>query len=46
MMVYNHSRKLLIVKDELGKIIKAYGGAIAKAMWQEKVTQWAYNSQN
>jgi hypothetical protein len=34
MMTFYPSNSLLIIKNDFSKIVKAYSGAIAKAMWQ------------
>lgn len=36
MMTFYPSSNLLIVKNDLRKIVKAYGGAIAKIMWLQE----------
>ncbi|URC13968.1 hypothetical protein [Flavobacterium sp. B183] len=36
MMTFYTSSNLLIIKDDLSKIVKAYSGAIAKMIWQDE----------
>lgn len=44
--IYNPTQRILIVKNKKGKIVKAFGGAIATEKWEKKVTKWANNSKN
>lgn len=46
MTIYNPTQRILIVKNKKGKIVKAFGGAIAAEMWLKKVNKWATNSLN
>jgi hypothetical protein len=39
MMTYNLTKKLLIIKNDSGTIIKAYAGAIAETKFKEHVRQ-------
>jgi hypothetical protein len=40
MTIYNPTQGILIVKNKKGKIVKAFGGAIATQKWNEKVNNW------
>lgn len=46
MTIYNSTQRILIVRNKKGKIVKAFGGAIATQMWQKKLNKWATNSLN
>ena len=46
MTIYNPTQRILIVRNKKGKIVKAFGGAIATEMWYEKLNKWANNSKN
>ena len=46
MTIYNPTQRILIVKNKKGKIVKAFGGAIATQMWHEHLQKFAYNSIN
>jgi hypothetical protein len=44
--IYNPTQRILIIKNKKGKIVKAFGGAIATQMWHNKLNEWATNSIN
>ena len=44
--IYNPRQRILIVKNKKGKIVKAYGGEIAKEMYHKKLKKWATKSLN
>lgn len=44
--IYNPKQRILIVKNKKGKIVKAYGGAIATEYWHKHLNQFATNSIN
>jgi hypothetical protein len=46
MTIYNPTQRILIVKNKKGKIVKAFGGAIATEIWLKKVKKWTNNSLN
>jgi hypothetical protein len=46
MTIYNPTQRILIVRNKKGKIVKAFGGAIATEIWLKKVNKWATNSLN
>lgn len=43
---YNSKQRLLIVKNESGKIVKAFGGKIAREIWLKTVDSWLQISKN
>lgn len=44
--IYNPQQRILIVKNKKGKIIKAFGGAIATQLWHKHLTEFASKSIN
>ncbi|HEX8577138.1 MAG TPA: hypothetical protein VF677_12660 [Flavobacterium sp.] len=44
--IYNPTQQILIVKNKKGKIVKAFGGAIATEIWHKKLNKWATKSKN
>ncbi len=46
MTIYNPTQKILIVRNKNGKIIQAFGGALATQKWHEKLNKWAVKSIN
>lgn len=44
--IYNPTQRILIVKNKKGKIVKAFGGAIATELWHKHLNQFATNSVN
>lgn len=46
MTIYNPTQRILIVKNKKGKIVKAFGGAVATEKWNEKLTQWINKHKN
>lgn len=46
MTIYNPTQRILIVKNKKGKIVKAFGGALATEIWHDTLKKWAANSLN
>lgn len=44
--IYNPRQRILIVKNKKGKIVKAFGGALATEIWHKKLNKWANQSIN
>lgn len=44
--IYNPTQRILIVKNKKGKIVKAFGGAIATQLWRKHLTEFATKSIN
>jgi hypothetical protein len=46
MTIYNPTQQILIVKNKKGKIVKAFGGAIATEKWNENLNKWIDKRKN
>jgi hypothetical protein len=44
--IYNATQRILIIKNKKGKIVKAFGGEIAKQKWHKHLNKCATNSLN
>lgn len=44
--IYNPTQRILIVKNKKGKIVKAFGGALATEMYHKNLINWIEKRKN